>query len=71
MAGGALESFRNFRIEAGGISWQSSGEGSTLSLQWARVQSLIGELRSHKLCGTAPHTPKKDGGWEPEKPSLD
>ena len=32
-----------------GIPWQSSGLDYTLSLLWAMVQSLIKELRSHKL----------------------
>ena len=31
--------------------WESSGKGSMLSLPRAQVHSLVGELRSHKLCG--------------------
>ena len=35
------------------IPWRSSGEDLALSLTRARVQSLVGELRSHKLHGVA------------------
>ena len=38
-----------------GILWWSSDYGSMLLLQGARVWSLVGELRSHMLCGTAKH----------------
>ena len=41
-----------------GIPWQSSGQDSTLSLQRARVQSLVGELKSHKPCDVAKNNPK-------------
>ena len=40
-----------------GNSLAVHGEDSTLSLLRAWVQSLVGELRSHKLRGTVP--PKK------------
>ena len=36
-----------------GIPWRSSGQDSALSLLRAQVQSLVGELRSHKPCSTA------------------
>ena len=44
---------KGLRTAFGGIPWQSSGWDSTLSLQGARVQSLIQELRSHMLCSAA------------------
>ena len=34
-----------------GISWWSNGQDSVLSLPMAQVQSLVRELRSHKLWG--------------------
>ena len=39
-----------------GIPWQSSGWGSELSQTRPLVQSLVGELRSHKPCGAAKKT---------------
>ena len=36
-----------------GIPWQSSGQDITLPLQGKQVRSLVGELRSYVLCGTA------------------
>ena len=36
-----------------GLPWRSSGQDSVLSLLWARVPSLVRELRSCTLCGTA------------------
>ena len=36
-----------------GLPWWSSGKDSTLPLQGAWVQSLVGELRSRKPCGAA------------------
>ena len=42
-----------------GLPWRSSGSHSALPLQGARVQSLVGELRSHMLCGVA----KKKKKW--------
>ena len=39
-----------------GIPWWSSGEGSALPLQGAKVRSLIRELRSYKPCSTAKKT---------------
>ena len=46
----------NFK-DKDGNSLAVHGEDSTLSLLRAWVQSLVGELRSHKLRGTVP--PKK------------
>ena len=36
-----------------GMAWQSSGKDSGFFLLRAGVQSLVGELRSYKLCGAA------------------
>ena len=36
-----------------GLPWWSSGQDSVLSLQRSWVPSLVGELRSPKLCGAA------------------
>ena len=43
-----------------GIPWRSSGKDSELSLPWARVQSLVGELRSLKLRGAAEKKKEKE-----------
>ena len=42
-----------------GISWQSSGLDSVLSLLRAQVQSLARELRSHKPHGVSKKRKKK------------
>ena len=42
-----------------GIPWQPSGENLALLLPWSWVQSLVKELRSHKLCSMAKKTNKK------------
>ena len=42
-----------------GIPWQSSGQDSALSLLRAQVRSLVGELRSHELCGAPTPTKTK------------
>ena len=34
-----------------GLPWWSSGEDSALPLQGAWIPSLVGELKSHMLCG--------------------
>ena len=39
-----------------GIPWESSGRSSELPLQGAQVQPLVGELRTHMLCGVWPIT---------------
>ena len=44
-----------------GIPWWSSSKDSVLSLPWAWVQSLAGELRSHRSCALAK---KKQGMGE-------
>ena len=41
--------------------------GLELSLPWAWVQSLVGEIRSHKLCGAAE---KQDGKVQLTKRSI-
>ena len=41
------------RMSFRGIPWWSSGQESVLSLPRARVQSLVRELRFHKLRGAA------------------
>lgn len=47
---------QNSEEEEEGISWWSSGQESVLSLTRAWLQSLVGELRSHK----ASHTARKE-----------
>ena len=37
----------------GGTPWGSKGQGSAFSLPRVWVQSLVRELRSHKLCNVA------------------
>ena len=54
--GYTVEAMFKFNLEdewklALGIPWWSSGEDSIISLPRAQIQSLVGELRSHKLCG--------------------
>ena len=44
---------------------QQLGFGAFTSVAW--VQSLVGELRSHKPCGTAPPPPPKKNQQEKEK----
>lgn len=39
-----------------GIPWESSGRSSELPLQGAQVQPLVGERRTHMLCGVWPIT---------------
>lgn len=36
-----------------GIPWQPSGLDLVLSLPMSHIPSLVGELRSYKLCGAA------------------
>ena len=48
---------------ARGIPWQSSGLDLVLSLQWVWVQSLAGELRSHKLCALWPKMRERKRCW--------
>ena len=45
-----------------GIPWRSSSKDSVLSLLWAWVQSLVGELRSHGSCALAKKKKKKITG---------
>ena len=45
------------------IPWQSSDWDSALSLLRARVQSLVGEIRSHKLHSAAKKTKKGRETW--------
>ena len=40
-----------------GLSWWSNGQDSTLPMQGARVQSLVGELRSCRPCGQKKKNP--------------
>ena len=47
-----------------GIPWQSSGWESALSLPRAWVQSLVGELKSHKPRSTAK---KEKTYWKQDK----
>lgn len=42
---------QNKKMRRLGIPWLSSDQDFTLSLQMAKVWSLFGELRSHKLHG--------------------
>ena len=35
------------------MPWGSSGQDSAVSLPWAKVQSLAGELGSHEMCSVA------------------
>ena len=48
--------------KGGGVPWRSSGGDSVLSPQRAWVQSLVGELRSHKTHGVAEKEKKEKGG---------
>ena len=55
-----VEVFLRFKlILFTGASPVSSGECSVLPPQGAQVQSLIGELRSHMLCGVAKREEKQ------------
>ena len=47
-------------LQSWGLPWQPSGEDSTLPLQGARVRSLVRELRSLVLRGTANKKKKKN-----------
>ena len=42
-----------------GLLWHPSGQGSALPIQGPRVQSLVGELTSHRPCGTTKHNKAK------------
>lgn len=46
-----------------GIPWQSSVWDFGILMKRAQVQSLVGELRSRKLCGAVKKR-KKDGPWK-------
>ena len=48
--------------KGGGVPWRSTGRDSVLSPQRAWVQSLVGELRSHKTHGVAEKKKKEKGG---------
>ena len=58
------------KIELRGIPWQSSGQNSTLSLPRARDRSLVGEQRSHKLCGVAQINIKKIKTEQSNDPAI-
>lgn len=45
--------FNFLKCTLSGIPWPSAGWDSELPLQGARVPSLVGKLRSCKLCGAA------------------
>ena len=45
--------FNFLKSTVSGIPWPSGGWDSELPLQGARVPSVVGELRSRKLCGAA------------------
>ena len=45
--------YRGKKTPGLGIPWWSSGYNYTLSLWRAWVQSLVGELKSHKPCDTS------------------
>ena len=53
------EFIKRYKTESQGIPWQSSGQDCALSLLRGRIQSLVGALRSHKLCGAAKKKKKK------------